>query len=198
MIYNLVHPTSWIHWLIIYCCIGLIGLVILGLKALCDTPPSFAKTITSTLGHKKTFIEVLQDWFVFAVAAICVMIGWPGFLVWLVFEKKREARNDAWYALPDFTASPEFLVKEMEITKVESENFIYDPIGETPRIPFGHLNIAWEIFKSNKPENSELQFFQIPKGSKVGKYKTEAESEIKGYAWVLNRKISAEFVTEEG
>ena len=198
MIYNLVHPTSWIHWLIIYCCIGLIGLVILGLKALCDTPPSFAKTITATLGHKKTFIEVLQDWFVFAVAAICVMIGWPGFLVWLVFEKKREARNDAWYALPDFTASPEFLVKEMEITKVESENFIYDPIGETPRIPFGHLNKAWEIFKSNKPENSELQFFQIPKGSKVGKYKTEAESEIKGYAWVLNRKISAEFVTEEG
>ncbi len=198
MIYNLLHPINWTDWLAIYCCIGLIGLILLALKALCDTPSSFAKTITATLGYKKTFIEVLQDWFVYAVAAICVVIGWPGFLVWLVLEKKREARNDAWYALPDFTAAPEFLVKQMEITEVESENFIYDPIGETPSVPFGHLNRAWEIFKSKKSEGSELQFFQISKGSRIGKYKTEAESEIKGYAWILNGKVVAEFVAEEG
>ena len=198
MTYNLVHPTSWIHWLLIYCCIGVIGLLILGLKALNEAPSSFAKTITATLGHKKTSKEILQDWFVYAVAATCVVIGWPGFLVWLALEKRREAKNDAWYALPDFNAASEFLIKQVEIAAVESENVIYDPIGGTPSAPFGHLNRAWEIFKSKKPEGSELQLFLIPKGSKIGKYKTTADSEIKGYAWVLKGNIAEEFVYEEG
>ena len=198
MIDNLIHPTTWVHWLILYLCVGGLGLVVLGLRALRTPPSSFAKTISAALGHKKTVLEVAQDWFVYLIAASCVIIGWPGFLIWLAFEKKREAKNEAWYNLPDFSAAPEFLIKQAEITEVESENIIFDPIGETPSTPFGHLNKAWEIFKSKKPEGSELQLFQIPKGSKIGKYKTEADSDIKGYAWVLKGKIAEEFVADEG
>ena len=152
----------------------------------------------SSLGRKRTLKDVIQDWFVYAVAAVCVVIGWPGFLVWLALEKKREAKNNDWYALPDFTAAPEFFIKEVKVSEVELENVIYDPLGQTAKTPFGHLNKAWEIFKSKKPMGSELQLFQIPKGSKIGKFKTEAESEIKGYAWVLNEKVAEEFISEEG
>ena len=197
MIDNLIHPTSWVHWLILYLCVGGLGLVILGLRALQIPPSSFAKTISAALGHKKTVIEVAQDWFVYLIAASCVVIGWPGFLIWLVFEKEREAKNEAWYNLPDFSAAPEFLIKKAEISEAESQSIVYDPIGETPNTPFGHLNKAWEIFKNKKPEGSELQLFLIPKGSKTGKYKTEADSEIKGYAWVLRGIIAEEFVYEE-
>ena len=152
----------------------------------------------SSLGKKRAFKDVIQDWFVYAVAAVFVVIGWPGFLVWLGLEKKRKLRNDAWYALPDFNAAPEFLIKQVEITDVEAGNIIYDPIGETPSTPFGHLNKAWELFKSKKPEGSELHTFLIPKGSKTGKYKTKIDSEIKGYAWVLKGQIAEEFVAVEG
>ena len=152
----------------------------------------------SSLGKKRVLKDVIQDWLIYAVAAICVVIGWPGFLIWLAFEKKREAKNEAWYNLPDFSAAPEFLIRKTEISETESQSIVYDPIGETPSTPFGHLNKAWEIFKSKKPEGSELQFFLIPKGSKIGKYRTEADSDIKGYAWVLKGSIAEEFIYEEG
>lgn len=198
MIDKILHTSDWHDWLLVYVLIGLLGLVVLGINALRTKPSSFEKTIMSSLGKKRTLKDVIQDWFVYAVAAVCVVIGWPGFLIWLALEKKREAKNNAWYALPDFTAAPEFLIKKMEIEAAESENIIYDPIGETPSTPFGHLNKAWEIFKSKKPEGSELQLFRIPKGSKIGKYKTEADAEIKGYAWVAKGKVAEEFIAEEG
>ena len=198
MINKILYPSDWYDWLLIYVLIGLLGLLVLGVNAFRTRPSSFEKSIMSSLGKKRAFKDVIQDWFVYAVAAVFVVIGWPGFLVWLGLEKKRKLRNDAWYALPDFNAAPEFLIKQVEITDVEAGNIIYDPIGETPSTPFGHLNKAWELFKSKKPEGSELQLFLIPKGSKIGKYKTEADSEIKGYAWVLKGNIAEEFVYEEG
>ena len=198
MINRILHPSDWHDWSLIYIVTGLCGLALLGIKALRSTPSPFEKSITSTLGKKRVIKDVIEDWFIYAVAAACVVICWPGFIVWLALEKRREARNDAWYALPDFNAAPEFLIKQVEIAAVESENIIYDPIGETPSTPFGHLNKAWEIFKSKKPEGSKLQLFLIPKGSKIGKYKAEADADIKGYTWVLKGKITEEFVAEEG
>jgi hypothetical protein len=193
---DLLHPKTWLDWLYIYLSIGAIALIILLIQALRSMPSSFARNLMRALGHKKSIKEIAQDWMVYIFASIAVLIGWPGFLIWLVIDKKSKAKDLEWQKLPNFTCSLEFLLRQVSIEKAESENYIEDPLGYTPNVPFGHLNKAWQIFIENLESDDEIWFFEIPKGSKVGKYQIKTESEIRGYAILRQNQIIDELLIE--
>ena len=193
MLNNLLHPKTWHDWLQIYFSIGAFALCILVIQALRSMRSDFARNLMRALGHQKTFKELAQDWMIYLFAAIVVLIGWPGFLIWVFLEEKQKAKNLEWQKRSVFSAAPEYLVKKVTIDIAESESYIDDPLGYTPNLPFGHLNQAWLMFKSGMQENDELWFFNIPQGAQHGKYQLQAASEIQGYALIQNMEVVDEF-----
>jgi hypothetical protein len=136
----------------------------------------------------------MQEIAIYFFAICCVLIGWPGFLIWLPFNILQEKRNKAWRALPDFNCAPEHLIQQVTPIEIEATNIVQDPLGCVPEIAFGHLNKQWKDFVRKIEPDEELWYFVVPNGGKVGKYQFEAESEITGYARLKAGKVIEEFL----
>ena len=142
-------------------------------------------------------MDRLKEFGVYCIAISCVLLGWPGFLIWLPFGIAQDKRNKAWQALPDFDCAPEYLVAEVNPIDAELASYVIDPLGTVPPVPFGHLNQGWVNFLADMTDDrDEMWSFYIPKGGKVGKDQFETTSETRGYAKVRDGKILAEFITE--
>lgn len=89
------------------------------------------------------------NWFLFyPIAFVIFSAVWP-WVVWIEargavagkvdrFEEKR----------PEFEVRDEFLICELAWGDIECLETVEDPLGAAPRVPFGHMNPAWEEFKS--------------------------------------------------
>jgi hypothetical protein len=149
------------------------------------------------IGKEVSLVDQLKEFGVYCLALICVLLGWPGFVVWFFKHKTDEAANQDWQALPDFECAPEYLITEVNPIDAEIASYIVDPLGTVPPLPFGHLNKGWANFLSDMTDDKdEMWSFYIPKGSKTGKYQFECSSDIRGYAMVREDKVLAEFITE--
>jgi hypothetical protein len=165
--------------------------------AIQDRPSEFAKGLMKVMGKEITLVDQLKECGVYCFALLCVLIGWPGFLIWFIKDKKDEVAKQEWQAKPDFECAPEYLIAKVDPVDAEITSYVTEPLGTVPAVPFGHLNKAWENFLSNMlNERDELWSFHIPKGSKTGKHQRECTSEIRGFAKVQDGKILAEFITE--
>ena len=190
-------PSSWSDWLLVYLVPGLCMGVFFISKMFLDRPSEFGRNITKLLGKELTLKERLQEIALFSLGFFCVVIGWPGFLIWYFKDKRDEVKRQEWQALPNFECAPQYLVKQVNPIDAEIASYVIDPIEKVPPLPFGHLNKGWVNFLTNlTDEADEMWSFYIPQGSKTGKYQFECSSEISGYAGVRKGEIFAEFITE--
>jgi len=190
-------PETWIDCLLLYMAPGIFLGAYLLAKAFQDRPSDFAKGLMKVMGKEITLVDQLKECGVYCFALVCVLIGWPGFLIWFVKDKKGEVARQEWQAKPDFECAPEYLIAKIDPVDAEITSYVSDPLSTVPAVPFGHLNKAWGNFLSNMlDEEDELWSFHIPKGSKTGKHQRECKSEIRGFAKVRDGKILAEFITE--
>ena len=190
-------PETWVDYLLLYMTPGIFMGAYLLVKAIQDRPSEFAKGLMKVMGKEITLVDQLKEFGVYGFALVCILIGWPGFLIWFMKDKKDEATREEWHAKPDFECAPEYLIIKVDPVDAEITSYVTEPLHTVPAVPFGHLNKAWGNFLSNMlDEEDELWSFHIPKGSKTGKYQRECTSEIRGFAKVRNRKILAEFITE--
>lgn len=189
-------PESWKDCFLLYMAPGIFMGVYLLVKAFKDRPSDFAKGLMKVMGKEITLVDQLKECGVYCFALICVLIGWPGFLIWFIKDKRDEVSRQEWQAKPDFECGPEYLVAKVDPIDAEITSYISDPLNTVPAVPFGHLNKAWGYFLSNMLDGEgELWSFHIPKGSKTGKYQRESTAEMRGFAWVRDGKILAEFIT---
>ena len=190
-------PETWIDYLLLYMAPGIFMGAYLLVKAFQDRPSDFAKGLMKVMGKKITLVDQLKECGVYCFALVCILIGWPGFLIWFIKDKKAEVARQEWQAQPDFECAPEYLIAKVDPVDAEITSYVSDPLSTVPAVPFGHLSKAWGNFLSNMlDEEDELWSFHIPKGSKTGKYQRECKSEIRGFAKVQDGKILAEFITE--
>ncbi|MBT8571783.1 hypothetical protein G6657_08885 [Polynucleobacter paneuropaeus] len=190
-------PETWIDCLLLYMAPGIFMGAYLLVKAFQDRPSDFAKGLMKVMGKEITLVDQLKECGVYCFALVCVLIGWPGFLIWFIKDKKDEVARQEWQAKPDFECAPEYLIAKIDPVDAEITSYVSDPLSTVPAVPFGHLNKAWGNFLSNMlDEEDELWSFHIPKGSKTGKHQRECKSEIRGFAKVRDGKILAEFITE--
>ncbi|QWE05354.1 hypothetical protein [Polynucleobacter sp. JS-JIR-II-50] len=190
-------PETWIDYLLLYIAPGIFMGAYLLVKGFQDRPSDFAKGLMKVMGKEITLVDQLKECGVYCFALVCVLIGWPGFLIWFIKDKKDEVARQEWQAQPDFECAPEYLIAKVDPVDAEITSYVSDPLSKVPAVPFGHLNKAWGNFLSNMlDEEDELWSFHIPKGSKTGKYQRECKSEIRGFAKVQDGKILAEFITE--
>lgn len=190
-------PNTWVDYLLLYMVPGASMIAYLLVKILLETPSDFAKSLVRIMDKEETWLDKIKEVVAFSFGMTCVLVGWPGFLVWLVKDKLDEAARQKRYDEPDFNCLPEHLINKFNPVEAEASSFVIDPLGTVPALPFGHLNKAWANFLADMlDERDEMWSFFIPKGSKHGKYRITATSDIKGYARVRNGKVLGEFITE--
>jgi hypothetical protein len=191
--------SDWVLWLYVYFGVGAATtLFFLGLTYK-ERPSKFVKDMRSALGYGKTLKDHLQDGLVYSIASIVVVIGWPGLLVWASLKKLRERRERMKEEELTFICKPEHFIRKVSLIEAEQENIITDPLGLTPKLPFGHLNAAWAQFlgEFGFDESAELWYFEVPIGSDIHDYLT-SDGPISGYAKVVKGKVVGEFVIEGG
>lgn len=162
-----------------------------------NRPSQFAKDLLRTLGQEKSPADRLLNILVYAIAVICIALGWPLFGIWAIFQTHKEARLEIERNKPDFNCLPVHLITKVDPHDAEITSYVIDPLGTVPPLPFGHLNQGWVNFLAEMLEpDDEMWSFYIPKGGKCGKHRFTASSDIRGYAKVRNGEILGEFITE--
>ena len=190
-------PQTWVDYLLLYIVPGFGMAMYLLVKAIRERPSEFARGLLNVLGKKLTLMDRIKDGAVYCFALACVLLGWPGFVIWYFKNKEAEVARQEFQDRPEFDCAPEYLVAVVNPVDAEITSYVIDPLGKVPALPFGHLNKAWGNFLANMlDEQDELWSFYIPMGSKVGKYQRMCRAEIRGYAQVRDGKILAEFITE--
>ncbi|QWD18692.1 hypothetical protein G6696_03540 [Polynucleobacter paneuropaeus] len=190
-------PSSWLEWLLLYILPGAVMAIFILFIAWRDRPTEFIRGITRLLSKETSLVDRLKEFLIYCFAISCVLLGWPGFMIYYYRHRIDEKANQAWQALPDFDCAPEYLVSQVNPIDAEIASYVVDPLGAVPPLPFGHLNAGWVNFLSDMTDDAdEMWSFYIPKGGKTGKYQFETTSETRGYARVRDGKILAEFITE--
>jgi len=162
-----------------------------------ERPSDFAQELLKVIGKEKTLVDKVLNVLVYAIAVICILLGWPLFFMWAFYQSKKDAAFEIEQNKPNFNCAPEHLISKIDPHDAEIANYVIDPLGTVPPLPFGHLNKAWGNFLANLlDEEDELWSFHIPKGGKCGKYRFAASSDIQGFAKVRHGEILGEFITE--
>lgn len=82
---------------------------------------------------------------------------WPLVIYWKVHElffEKKEISLDK-----EFSVTRVDLLQRMDINEIEEQEYVVDPLGAVPTLPFGHLNAAWLKFIDNLDTQDELWTF---------------------------------------
>ena len=104
-------PSTWVDYLLLYMVPGASMIAYLLVKILLDTPSDFAKSLVPIMGKEETWLDKIKEAVAFSFGVTCVLVGWPGFLVWLVKDKLDEAARQKRYDEPDFNWKKEIAGK---------------------------------------------------------------------------------------
>ncbi|QWD96262.1 hypothetical protein [Polynucleobacter sp. MG-6-Vaara-E2] len=190
-------PETWVEHLLLYLIPGTLMVGYLLVSTWLEKPSDFAKGLMKIMGKEETLLDRLKEAGVYGIALVCVLAGWPGFMIWFIKEKRDAAVQQKFYDAPDFNCLPEHLVAIVNPLDAEIASYIIDPLASVPALPFGHLNKGWVNFLTDMTDDrDEMWSFYVPKGSKCGKHRFAATTDIRGYARVRNGKVLGEFITE--
>lgn len=105
--------------------------------------------LSGIAGGKPVWDRFLDGLLVPALAITFLLLAWPWVLWVSVSERLRGETGKATQAEErKFAVLDEYLVCELALADIECWETVEDPFGAVPRLPFGHLNPAWEAFKA--------------------------------------------------
>lgn len=147
----------------------------------------------------KRLLGKVEDASVWIAAWAIATAFWPLLIAWAAYEhfKTNKTANGfaAWKEEDDeverFSASLGNLASQCFVDDVELAELVADPLGAVPAVPFGHLNSAWEGFKSQMQPGDEIWSFQLPDAER-----TWSRRIARGYAIKRGGEIVAEVASE--
>lgn len=124
------------------------------------------------------------------LAAVLVLTAWPIAIYWKTKEMIDARRPKNEDQPKEFGVTQDHLQKLRTIAEIEAAETVVDPLGAAPRIPFGHLNPAWETFKQSIQDGDQLWSFSAPWTTEWGR------NEVRdGYAVLRGEAIGPHFLT---
>ena len=124
------------------------------------------------------------------LAAVTVLAAWPIAIYWEVKEMI-ETRNVKEATPPRmFAVNQDHLLKRWSVGEIEMVEIVSDPLDAAPRLPFGHLNPAWETFKQSIQDGDQLWSFSALWTSEWGRNEVRA-----GYVVLRGDAIGPHFLT---
>lgn len=100
----------------------------------------------------------------------------------------RRSRNEE--SSKEFSVTKDHLQRQHTLPEIEAAEVVMDPLGAVPRSPFGHLNTAWEVFKTSILEDDELWSFSALWTTKFGRNELR-----EGYVVMRGETIGPSFLT---
>lgn len=124
------------------------------------------------------------------LAAVMVLTVWPIAIYWKAKEMvdARRIKNEEPHK--EFEVTNDHLQKQWTAAEIESAETVVDPLDAAPRIPFGHLNPAWETFKQSIQDGDQLWAFSAPWTSEWGRKEVRD-----GYVILRGETIGPYFLT---
>ena len=196
------------EWLIGYLLLGVAVVVILrhvGKSRKKEWAEELYDTIVQERRARRSKSDrLIQDVLVPALIYPLCVLGWPLLLMykfWTMYRLKYPAKpapeREKWIReiieeKKRFQLQTKELVRRLSIEEIEATNFIEDPMEAVPRVPFGHLNFAWEDFKKKMLGTDEIWLFRTKRLSDD----PEVEAVI-GYAIVRGGVPIERFVTSD-
>jgi hypothetical protein len=179
-------------WLWLYLGLGLIfGLGVYAQNA--RRPKSgIGLLLESMRGAQSWMDQILEKVVVPALGSILVVAAWPAVLAWYLNEKKKEKVEVTRRVEAVFRVRPEDLTGQTTIAEVETSNFIKDPLGAVPELPFGHLNAVWTDFVASRPADAQLWTFAC---NWTSEWRTQYSRN--GYVWVVGGTLSPWMLTQD-
>jgi len=122
--------------------------------------------------------------------AIAVTAIWPLVIYWKAKEMV-DARRPTQNKEPpkEFAVTQEHLRRQWTVAEIESAETVVDPLNAAPRIPFGHLNPAWETFKPLMADGDQIWSFYAHWTTKWGHHEVRD-----GYVLVRGGSIGPHFL----
>jgi hypothetical protein len=126
------------------------------------------------------------------IALLSIPVAWP-VAVYFFAQSIYEARRARIEALSrQFSVKREHLLKRWALSDIEAHETVIDSLGAAPRIPFGHLNNAWETFKTSIRDGDELWSFCVRQATGL-----RHEEVREGYAVSRQKLIPAYVITRQ-
>lgn len=120
------------------------------------------------------------------LAVAFVLTIWPIEIYWRA--NARRIKNEE--PPKEFVVTKDHLQKQWTVAEIESAETVVDPLDAAPRIPFGHLNPAWETFKQSIQGSDQLWAFSAPWTSEWGRKEVRG-----GYVILRGETIGPHFLT---
>lgn len=124
------------------------------------------------------------------LAAVMVLTVWPIAIYWKAKEMVDARRIKNEEPPKEFAVTKDHLQKQWTASEIESTETVVDPLDAAPRIPFGHLNSAWETFKQSIQDGDQLWAFSAPWTSEWGRKEVRD-----GYVILRGETIGSRFLT---
>ncbi len=93
---------------------------------------------------------------------IVVMVIWPIIIYWEAGAIINARKVKEVIPPREFAVTRDHLLKHWSVGEIEMSELVSDPLEAVPRLPFGHLNPAWEIFKESLQDEDQLWSFSAP------------------------------------
>ena len=202
----MMQPFTMQKWLIGYLLLGVLVLVILrnvGKSRQKEWAEELHDTILKERRARRSETDrLIEDFLVPALIYPLCVLGWPLLLMykfWTMYRLKYPAKpapeRETWIReiieeKKRFQLQTKELVQRLSIEEIEATNFIEDPMEAVPRVPFGHLNFAWEDFKKKMLDTDEIWSFRTKRLSD-----DPAVEAVVGYAIVREGMPVERFVT---
>ncbi len=132
----------------------------------------------------------LNNFIVPILAAVMVLTMWPIAIYWKAKKiiEARQHKNEKSHK--EFAVNREHLQKQWSVAEIEIAEVVVDPLGAAPRLPFGHLNPAWENFKNSIEDGDQLWSFSAQWTTEWGR------NEVRdGYVVFRGESIGPHFLT---
>lgn len=118
------------------------------------------------------------------LAVTLMPLIWPLLIYWKITELLNKKEYIEEQKEQEFKVTKTDLIERTTIADIEVKSQVVDPLDASPALPFGHLNPAWEKFKSN-----------LLGGDQIWTFKTRWEQkwlkqECTGYAILRGDEIS--------
>lgn len=109
--------------------------------------------------------QIINQLIVPIIALILALIFWPAALIWVIKDRlERRAYKNREEKEPEiFKVKKGHLKEKVSIEDVEALETVMDPLDAAPKIPFGHLNSAWQELKKNINQKMSYGHF-LPNG----------------------------------
>lgn len=125
--------------------------------------------------------------------AILGPLAWPIFIYWKAkeFFSKEISVETSVEEDQNLKVTRADLIDHHTVAEIESSERVTDPLGAVPALPFGHLNSAWNDFKSMAQATDEFWTFEA-----IWERRWRSKQKCRGYAILRGDEVIGYWMTD--